>query len=343
MFAVTVYGGDRNRLPISSVALLTDSPRDASATEAPFLDASRKRPPHAAATEGPAFADRDRHVHGKELHIRLHIRVSVQASHRCRPRKAGLRPRSKARAVMIDRSSKCPVCLGQRPAAPRQRIRACLAPLVRVSPTTEVVAGARGGIKGNAARCASISDSQLLRPGDSKLTAPHLFISPPPHRPSQLPRAHDCCSKSYFVKFSLYLRTSHVTLTTDANPPKTNTGHPDGLFRVCEGLWRSIVARARPPKRPSARARPPKYVVAAARATGGRRPVAPTTRRQQASETPPVNSAYSGCAERLTLACGQLNYSFAAQLTVIRSYHQEYRRSHQNSQLKPAWAGLVLG
>ena len=28
---------------------------------------------------------------------------------------------------------------------------------------------------------------------------------------------------------------------------------------------------------------------------------------------------------------------------VIRSYPQEYRRSHQNSQLKPAWAGLVLG
>ena len=28
---------------------------------------------------------------------------------------------------------------------------------------------------------------------------------------------------------------------------------------------------------------------------------------------------------------------------VIRSYHQEHRRSHQNSQLKPAWAGLVLG
>jgi hypothetical protein len=28
---------------------------------------------------------------------------------------------------------------------------------------------------------------------------------------------------------------------------------------------------------------------------------------------------------------------------VVRSYHQEHRRSHQNSQLKPAWAGLVLG
>ena len=28
---------------------------------------------------------------------------------------------------------------------------------------------------------------------------------------------------------------------------------------------------------------------------------------------------------------------------VERSYHQEYRRSHQNSQLKPVWAGLVLG
>lgn len=30
-------------------------------------------------------------------------------------------------------------------------------------------------------------------------------------------------------------------------------------------------------------------------------------------------------------------------LPVIRSYPQEYRRSHQNSQLKPVWAGLVLG
>ncbi len=28
---------------------------------------------------------------------------------------------------------------------------------------------------------------------------------------------------------------------------------------------------------------------------------------------------------------------------VVRSYHQDYRRSHQNSQLKPAWAGSVLG
>ena len=30
-------------------------------------------------------------------------------------------------------------------------------------------------------------------------------------------------------------------------------------------------------------------------------------------------------------------------MVVIRSYHQENRRSHQNSQLKPGWAGLVLG
>lgn len=187
MFAVTVYGGDRNRRPISSVALLTDSPRDASATEAPLLDASRKRPPHAAATEGPAFADHDRHVHGKELNIRLHIRVSVQASHRCRPRKAGLRPRSKAQAVMIDRSSKCPVCLGQRPAAPRQRIRACLAPLFRVrSPTTGVVASARGGLKGNAARCASISDSQCCDPGTRN---PPLHISSFPLHPTDPPNS----------------------------------------------------------------------------------------------------------------------------------------------------------
>lgn len=31
------------------------------------------------------------------------------------------------------------------------------------------------------------------------------------------------------------------------------------------------------------------------------------------------------------------------ELLVVRSYHQENRRSHQNSQLKPVWAGLVLG
>ena len=30
-------------------------------------------------------------------------------------------------------------------------------------------------------------------------------------------------------------------------------------------------------------------------------------------------------------------------VAVVRSYHQDYRRSHQNSQLKPVWAGLVLG
>jgi hypothetical protein len=34
---------------------------------------------------------------------------------------------------------------------------------------------------------------------------------------------------------------------------------------------------------------------------------------------------------------------FAKSNFVIRSYHQENRRSHQNSQLKPVWAGLVLG
>lgn len=36
-------------------------------------------------------------------------------------------------------------------------------------------------------------------------------------------------------------------------------------------------------------------------------------------------------------------YVKVAQVCVVRSYHQEYRRSHQNSQLKPVWAGLVLG
>jgi hypothetical protein len=36
-------------------------------------------------------------------------------------------------------------------------------------------------------------------------------------------------------------------------------------------------------------------------------------------------------------------YCTGSEMVVVRSYHQEYRRSHQNSQLGPVWAGLVLG
>lgn len=190
MFAVTVYGGDRNRLPISSVALLTDSPRGASDTEAPLLDDSRKRPPHAAATEGPAFADHDRHVHGKELNIHLHIRVSIQASHRCRPRKAGLRPHNKCAGSHDRQVEQVPGVL--RPAA-------CSAPAASpcLSSATlpvaeQVVAGSRVGAEGNAAQYDSISDPQLPATRGLDPHQPTSLFSPLPHRYSQLPCAHVC-------------------------------------------------------------------------------------------------------------------------------------------------------
>ena len=62
-------GGDsgRSRLPISSVAHLTGSPRGTSATEVPPKDTSRKCPPRAAETEGRAPKDPHRLSHTRQV------------------------------------------------------------------------------------------------------------------------------------------------------------------------------------------------------------------------------------------------------------------------------------